>query len=89
MMPVGRAFIAECADDQIVNMPKITHGHVIRIAPVAGSGLFGSPAWQEAQSEDEFEVVVYNSLTVDPESKSLLRRRSDVLSKRSGRDFAS
>lgn len=50
-------------------MPKITHGHVVPIAPIAGKGLFGAPAWIEA-GEQEFEVVVYNSLTVDPTCES-------------------
>lgn len=57
---------------QIVNTPKITHGHVVPIRPIRETGLFSSEAWKEAagdaKAEDEFEVVVYNSLTVDPDS---------------------
>jgi hypothetical protein len=33
-------------------------------------GLFASPAWKDGFTETEpFEVVVYNSLTVDPTSE--------------------
>lgn len=47
---------------QIINTPQITHGHVIPVRPVSPFGLF--------DLEEEFEVVVYNSLTVDPARKS-------------------
>lgn len=57
------------AQYQIINTPRITHGHVVSITPVQPpSGLFASPVWQDATAGKEFEVVVYNSLTVDPES---------------------
>lgn len=78
---------------QIVNTPKITHGHVVPIRPIPETGLFSCEAWKEAagdaEAEDVFEVVVYNSLTVDPDSAYLspqdphCRRPSTVLLRRS------
>lgn len=44
---------------------------MVPIAPIPDAGLFGSVAWREAGEVGEFEVVVYNSLTVDPDSVSL------------------
>lgn len=54
-------------------MPKITHGHVVPVLPLAGKGLFGASAWTEGaglKEDGTFEVVVYNSLTVDPSCES-------------------
>ncbi|WRT63115.1 uncharacterized protein IL334_000018 [Kwoniella shivajii] len=59
---IGAAFGAK-----ILNTPRITHGHVVPIVPVFPPiGLFDSPFWASAGEKDVFEVVVYNSLTVDP-----------------------
>ena len=33
-------------------------------------GLFASPIWQVGQDQTEFNVVVYNSLTIDPQGES-------------------
>jgi len=51
-----------------MNIPSITHGHVVPIAPVRPAvGLFASPVWKQAIGEQsQFDVVVYNSLTLDP-----------------------
>ena len=56
---------------QIISTPHITHGHVVPVFPVSpAKGLFASPTWASSRSpveiDDAFEVVVYNSLTVDP-----------------------
>nr|XP_019048087.1 para-aminobenzoate synthetase [Kwoniella bestiolae CBS 10118]OCF27017.1 para-aminobenzoate synthetase [Kwoniella bestiolae CBS 10118] len=61
---IGVAFAAK-----IINTPRITHGHVVSVSPVIPfKGLFDSPLWQTSGTQDEFEVVVYNSLTVDPQT---------------------
>lgn len=65
---------ADLDSSKIINTPHITHGHVVSISPVSpAKGLFASPFWKSSRSplddEDSFEAVVYNSLTVDPESK--------------------
>ena len=59
---------------QIINTPRITHGHVIPVIPVSPpKGLFASSGWSSTppldEENDTFEAVVYNSLTVDPTSE--------------------
>lgn len=45
--------------------PKITHGHVVRVAPVQpAKGLFASPI----MGSNPFDAVVYNSLCIDPDT---------------------
>ncbi|WWC90289.1 uncharacterized protein L201_005222 [Kwoniella dendrophila CBS 6074] len=66
---LGHQAIGVAFGAKIINIPKITHGHVVSIAPITrANGLFGSPFWQSSGREDKFQVVVYNSLTVDPNS---------------------
>ena len=60
---------------QIAHAPEITHGQVVRVAPVQQPiGLFASPTWSE-HIGGSYEVVVYNSLVVDRESKLLSSSR--------------
>nr|XP_019013933.1 para-aminobenzoate synthetase [Kwoniella pini CBS 10737]OCF52714.1 para-aminobenzoate synthetase [Kwoniella pini CBS 10737] len=64
---LGHQAIGVAFGAKIINTPKITHGHVVPISPVSPKiGLFDSPFWHSSGIENEFEVVVYNSLTVDP-----------------------
>lgn len=71
------------ADGQIINTPRITHGHVIPVAPVEPAvGLFASPEWQDGGADKQFDVVVYNSLTVDPISESRSYCLADIRSSR-------
>lgn len=56
---------------KIVHAPVITHGQVVRVAPVQPLlGLFAAPTWDEEPINDSYEVVVYNSLIVDKSSES-------------------
>ncbi|WVQ82863.1 hypothetical protein IAT38_004998 [Cryptococcus sp. DSM 104549] len=65
---LGHQAIGVAFGGKIINTPKITHGHVVKIAPTKPAiGLFASPFWDSLASE-QFEVVVYNSLAVEPES---------------------
>ncbi|WVQ64203.1 uncharacterized protein L199_002365 [Kwoniella botswanensis] len=64
---LGHQAIGVAFGAKIINTPRITHGHVVSVSPVIPSkGLFDSPFWQLSGKENDFEVVVYNSLTVDP-----------------------
>ncbi|WWC57490.1 uncharacterized protein I303_100022 [Kwoniella dejecticola CBS 10117] len=64
---LGHQAIGVAFGAQIINTPAITHGHVVLIKPAEPKiGLFDSPFWQTSGNQDEFEVVVYNSLTIDP-----------------------
>lgn len=66
---LGHQAIGVAFGGKIVNTPKITHGHVMRVVPVSpASGLFSSQLFPQAARDDGFEAVVYNSLVVDPES---------------------
>ncbi|OCF44981.1 para-aminobenzoate synthetase [Kwoniella heveanensis CBS 569] len=69
---LGHQAIAVAFGAKIINTPSITHGHVVPISPVSPTkGLFASPYWQtdgESEKEQVFEVVVYNSLTADPDT---------------------
>ncbi|WVF66767.1 hypothetical protein IAT40_001509 [Kwoniella sp. CBS 6097] len=68
---LGHQAIAVAFGAKIINTPSITHGHVVPISPVSpAKGLFASPFWQrDGEDEpDDFEVVVYNSLTADPDT---------------------
>ncbi|WVR03036.1 hypothetical protein IAU60_000025 [Kwoniella sp. DSM 27419] len=68
---LGHQAIGVAFGAKIINTPSITHGHVVPISPVQpAKGLFASPFWRRAceKEGEEFEVVVYNSLTVDQES---------------------
>lgn len=61
-----------CVEHQIVNAPSITHGHIVPVIPVfPAKGLFADKVWKDISQQDgeQFEVVVYNSLTVDPKCK--------------------
>lgn len=54
---------------QIMNTPRITHGHVVRVKPVnVAAGPFATPFMKDA--EGGFDAVVYNSLAVDPDTLS-------------------
>jgi anthranilate/para-aminobenzoate synthase component II len=49
---------------QIVNTPRITHGHEVRVVPVSPAlGLFGATEFPE-EARSGFDAVVYNSLAV-------------------------
>ncbi|RSH84052.1 Protein phosphatase PP2A regulatory subunit B [Saitozyma podzolica] len=67
---LGHQAIGVAFGGKIINTPQITHGHVVPVLPVHPAlGLFASPAWKDGFTATEpFEVVVYNSLTVDPTS---------------------
>ena len=58
-----------CLTAKIINTPRITHGHVVPIAPVKpAKGLFATKVWEAAGIQEKFDVVVYNSLIVDQTS---------------------
>ncbi|WVQ72189.1 hypothetical protein IAR50_001735 [Cryptococcus sp. DSM 104548] len=67
---LGHQAIGYAFGGKITNTPKITHGHVVPIVPVQPAlGLFASPLWALVEQQaDKFDVVVYNSLAVDPSS---------------------
>ncbi|WVQ94380.1 hypothetical protein IAU59_001459 [Kwoniella sp. CBS 9459] len=68
---LGHQAIAVAFGAKIINTPSITHGHVVPISLVSPArGLFASPFWQNAgeSKQEDFEVVVYNSLTADPDT---------------------
>lgn len=71
---------------QIVNTPSITHGHVVPVSPVQPPiGLFASRVWKLLQGgENDFDVVVYNSLTVDPESETFNLFRAELMYRSTG-----
>ncbi|KAK4686034.1 para-aminobenzoate synthetase, partial [Tremellales sp. Uapishka_1] len=64
---LGHQAIGVAFGAKIINTPRITHGHVIPVRPTQPlSGVFASKIWKSQSAEKTFEVVVYNSLTVDP-----------------------
>ncbi|GMK56278.1 hypothetical protein CspeluHIS016_0301180 [Cutaneotrichosporon spelunceum] len=61
---LGLQAMAVAFGGSIINTPKITHGHEVRIVPVSPAlGLFGAPEFPE-QARSGFDAVVYNSLAV-------------------------
>ncbi|RXK38378.1 hypothetical protein M231_04287 [Tremella mesenterica] len=66
---LGHQAIGVAFGGKIINTPRISHGHVIPVKPVLPAlGLFDSPVWKNSGIEDVFKVVVYNSLTIEPET---------------------
>ncbi|ORY26958.1 ADC synthase [Naematelia encephala] len=66
---LGHQAIAVAFGGKIDNTPDITHGHVIPVTPIqSAQGLFTSSLWKDSAGTGAFDAVVYNSLTVDPNS---------------------
>ncbi|WOO84553.1 Para-aminobenzoate synthase [Vanrija pseudolonga] len=65
---LGHQALGVAFGGKIMNTPKITHGHVVRVVPVSPPlGPFASPIWP-AEANAGFDAVVYNSLAIDPAS---------------------